>query len=146
MDGNNSLGAVVGNFAMQLAISKARAGGVGWVTVRGSNHFGIAGHYSQQALAAGMLGLAFTNGSPYVAPTRSATSTMSTLPISLAAPGTEGGNSHISYTLTQLANSLYLLDLVTLHLFNTCQCSIKGVCLLGTHFLSILPKCDLGNL
>lgn len=90
VEGNNSLGAVVGNFAMQLAISKARAGGVGWVTVRGSNHFGIAGHYSQQALAAGMLGLAFTNGSPYVAPTRSATSTMSTLPISLAAPGTEG--------------------------------------------------------
>ena len=95
MDGNNSLGAVVGNFAMQLAISKARAGGVGWVTVRGSNHFGIAGHYSQQALAAGMLGLAFTNGSPYVAPTRSATSTMSTLPISLAAPGTEGGHTSL---------------------------------------------------
>ena len=58
VDGNNSLGAVVGNFAMGVAIRsvinhpaprrKARETGVGWVTVRGSNHFGIAGHYSAQ--------------------------------------------------------------------------------------------------
>ena len=34
--------------------------------------------------------MAFTNGSPYVAPTRSATSTFSTLPISLAAPAKDG--------------------------------------------------------
>ena len=84
VDGNNSLGAVVGNFAMNLAITKAKETGVAWVTVRlalhvshrvknnsrGSNHFGIAGHYSAQALKHNMLGMAFTNGSPYVAPTR----------------------------------------------------------------------------
>ena len=91
VEGNNSLGATVGNFAMRLAIQKAKETGVGWISVRGSNHFGIAGHYSQQALDHNLLGLAFTNGSPYVAPTRSATSMMSTLPISLAAPGKEGG-------------------------------------------------------
>ena len=48
VDGNNGLGAVVGNFAMNLAINKARETGVGWVSVRGSNHFGIAGHYAAQ--------------------------------------------------------------------------------------------------
>ena len=53
---------MVGNFAMQKAIEKARSTGVGWVTVRGSNHFGIAGHYSAQALSQNMLGMAFTNG------------------------------------------------------------------------------------
>ena len=90
IDGNNSLGAVVGNFAMGVAIEKAKETGVGWVTVKGSNHFGIAGHYSAQALQQNMLGMAFTNGSPYVAPTRSATSTLSTLPVSLASPGLEG--------------------------------------------------------
>ena len=57
IDGNNSLGAVVGNFAMGVAIEKARSSGVGWVTVRGSNHFGIAGHYSAQALRQNMLGM-----------------------------------------------------------------------------------------
>ena len=62
IEGNNSLGAVVGNFAMGVAIEKAKSTGVGWVTVRGSNHFGIAGHYSAQALSQNMLGMAFTNG------------------------------------------------------------------------------------
>ena len=62
IEGNNSLGAVVGNFAMGVAIEKAKTTGVGWVTVRGSNHFGIAGHYSAQALSQNMLGMAFTNG------------------------------------------------------------------------------------
>ena len=90
VDGNNGLGAVIGNFAMALAIQKAEEAGVGWVTVKGSNHFGIAGHYAEQALQRGMLGLAFTNGSPYVAPTRSASSLFSTLPLSLAAPGLDG--------------------------------------------------------
>ena len=80
----------MGNFAMGVAIEKAKETGVGWVTVKGSNHFGIAGHYSAQALQQNMLGMAFTNGSPYVAPTRSATSTLSTLPVSLASPGLEG--------------------------------------------------------
>ena len=31
IDGNNSLGAVVGNFAMGVAIAKAKETGVGWV-------------------------------------------------------------------------------------------------------------------
>ena len=38
----------------------------------------------------GMIGLAFTNGSPYVAPTRSATQLLSTLPIALAVPANNG--------------------------------------------------------
>lgn len=48
VEGNNGLGAVVANFAMEVACRKAEETGVGWVTVRGSNHFGIAGHYSAQ--------------------------------------------------------------------------------------------------
>ena len=113
MEGNNSLGATVGNFAMRLAIQKAQETGVGWVSVRGSNHFGIAGHYSQQALDHNMLGLAFTNGSPYVAPTRSATSMMSTLPISLAAPGKEGDRNNDGGIVTCCSDDRLLLDMAT---------------------------------
>merc|ERR550519_1731433 len=87
---NFAMGGVVANFAMGVAIEKAKQSGVGWVTVRASNHFGIAGHYSRQALDHGMLGMAFTNGSPYVSPTRACTQTFSTLPLSLAAPGEDG--------------------------------------------------------
>lgn len=35
VDGNNGLGAVVGNFCMELAVKKAKDVGVGWVVAKG---------------------------------------------------------------------------------------------------------------
>ena len=43
VDGKDGLGGVVAEFSMELAIKKAREVGVGWVTAKNSNHFGIAG-------------------------------------------------------------------------------------------------------
>ena len=50
VDGNNLLGPVVGNFCMRLAIEKAKNVGIGMVVAKRSNHYGIAGYYSMQAL------------------------------------------------------------------------------------------------
>lgn len=41
VDGNYGLGAVVGNFCMDLAIQKAKHVGVGWVVAKGKLHFNI---------------------------------------------------------------------------------------------------------
>lgn len=49
VDGANLLGPVVGNYCMNLAVEKARQAGVGWVSCKGSNHFGIAGWYTIHA-------------------------------------------------------------------------------------------------
>ncbi|VDO97052.1 unnamed protein product [Schistosoma curassoni] len=70
VDGKNVLGPVVGNFAMETAIKKADKTGIAFVAAFGSNHFGIAGWYSLMALQQGLIGLAFTNTSPLVFPTR----------------------------------------------------------------------------
>ncbi|CAG0905333.1 unnamed protein product [Cyprideis torosa] len=70
VDGCNGLGPVVGNFCMDLAVQKAKSVGVGWVIARGSNHYGIAGWYSQRAMKDGMIGLSMTNTSPVMTPTR----------------------------------------------------------------------------
>lgn len=35
VDGQNGLGAVIGNFCMDLAIKKAKEVGIGWVSVKG---------------------------------------------------------------------------------------------------------------
>ena len=60
---------------MDLAISKAKSSaGLGWVCAKGSNHFGICQWYTEMALAAGLVGMASTNTSPLVAPTRAKTS------------------------------------------------------------------------
>lgn len=44
VDGNNGLGAVNGKFCMELAIKKAKNVGVGWVSCKHSNHYGIYLH------------------------------------------------------------------------------------------------------
>ena len=91
VDGQDGLGGVVAQFSMELAIKKAKEVGVGWVTARNSNHYGIAGHYSMMAQREGLLGFSFTNGSPWVTATRSAGArVMSTNPISFTAPGEAG--------------------------------------------------------
>eukprot|EP00914_Ancora_sagittata_P010682 GHVO01020770.1.p1 GENE.GHVO01020770.1~~GHVO01020770.1.p1 ORF type:complete len:377 (+),score=40.51 GHVO01020770.1:77-1207(+) len=90
VDGNNVLGPVVGNFCMKTAIQKAKEAGIGFVSARGSNHYGIAGFYALQASDVGMLGMSFTNTSPLVIPTRSKKMTLGTNPIALAAPGKSG--------------------------------------------------------
>ena len=50
VSGNNLLGPVVGNFCMKLAIKKAKEIGIGMVVANRSNHYGIAGYYSMQAM------------------------------------------------------------------------------------------------
>ncbi|MEJ6982241.1 Ldh family oxidoreductase [Pedobacter sp. P351] len=69
VDGDSGLGLVVAPFAMKLAIEKAEKYGSGWVSVRNSNHFGIAGYHALEAVRKDMIGFAMTNASPLVAPT-----------------------------------------------------------------------------
>ncbi|XP_069760633.1 uncharacterized oxidoreductase YjmC-like [Narcine bancroftii] len=90
VNGNNLIGPVVGNFCMKIAIQKAKEVGIGWVSAYGSNHYGIAGFYSMQALKCGLIGMTCTNTSPLVVPTRTKECTLGTNPISVAAPALNG--------------------------------------------------------
>lgn len=94
VDGNSLLGPVVGTFCMNLAISKAREAGIGWISVRGSNHFGIAQWYGLMAQEQGLIGMAFTNTSPGLVPTRAKVNTLGTSPICVVAPA-KGEDSFI---------------------------------------------------
>ncbi|MFP5081550.1 Ldh family oxidoreductase [Pedobacter sp. JCM 36344] len=69
VDGDAGLGLVVAPFAMKVAIEKAKVYGSGWVSVKNSNHFGIAGYHSLLAVQQDMIGISMTNASPLVAPT-----------------------------------------------------------------------------
>ncbi len=89
VDGDAGLGLVVAPFAMQVAIDKARQAGTGWVSVRNTNHFGIAGHHAMMALQYDMIGMAMTNASALVAPTFSIERMLGTNPIAVAIPAKE---------------------------------------------------------
>jgi LDH2 family malate/lactate/ureidoglycolate dehydrogenase len=86
VDGDAGLGLVVAPFAMQVAIEKATQYGSGWVSVRNSNHFGIAGYHALMAVEKDMIGFAMTNASPLVSPTYSSERLLGTNPMCYAFP------------------------------------------------------------
>ncbi len=86
VDGDAGLGLAVAPKAMRIAIEKARHAGTGWVSVKNSNHFGIAGYHAMMALEHDMIGIAMTNASPLVAPTFSIERLLGTNPIAVAIP------------------------------------------------------------
>lgn len=86
LDGDNGLGHPTSVRAMQRCIEQAKLTGAAVVTVRNSNHYGIAGYYAMQALPYDMVGLSFTNAASLVAPTYGRTAILGTNPIAVAAP------------------------------------------------------------
>lgn len=86
VDGDAGLGLVAGPYAMRLAIEKAKNVGTGWVAVKNSNHYGIAGYHAMMALEADCIGISMTNASPLVAPTYSRERLLGTNPIAVAVP------------------------------------------------------------
>lgn len=104
VDGDSGLGLVVAPFAMQQAIEKARNAGTGWVSVQNSNHFGIAGYHAAMALEHDMIGIAFTNASPLVAPTFSVERLLGTNPICVVIPAGEEPPFFADMSTTTAAN------------------------------------------
>ncbi len=90
LHGNNALGLLVGPEAMRRTIAKAQDTGICLTTVRGSNHFGIAGAYAVMAADNGMGGMAMTNAGRIVVPTFGLKPMLGTNPIAFAVPTGSG--------------------------------------------------------
>lgn len=104
VDGDAGLGLVVAPYAMEIAMQKAAAVGTGWVSVKNSNHFGIAGYHAMKALEQDMIGMAMTNASPLVAPTFSTERMLGTNPIAVAIPAKEQPAFVADFATTTAAN------------------------------------------
>ena len=89
IDANNTLGAPSARFAMERCVEKAAETGCCFATVRNSNHFGTAAHYTKMAAKRGMIGFACTNLTGKIAPYGSAEAFMGTNPFSVAVPTEE---------------------------------------------------------
>ncbi|HEY8476249.1 MAG TPA: Ldh family oxidoreductase, partial [Chloroflexota bacterium] len=109
VDGDNGLGMVVGTRAMEEAIRRARAAGSSWVAVRNSNHFGACAYYVMLASAAGMVGIAMTNGEALMAPWGGVTPYLSTNPIAFAVPGGREGDVVLDFATSVSAAGRILL-------------------------------------
>jgi LDH2 family malate/lactate/ureidoglycolate dehydrogenase len=89
VDGGHGMGQLIAYHAMRMAMDKARVYGLGAVAVRNSTHFGIDGYYALMAVKEGMIGMAFTNARPSIAPTFGVQPMLGTNPIAFGAPTDE---------------------------------------------------------
>ncbi len=104
VDGDGGLGLVVAPQAMEIAIRKAEIAGTGWVAVRNSNHYGIAGYHAMMALEKDMIGISMTNASPLVSPTFSLDRLLGTNPIAVAVPADKQPPFVADFATTTAAN------------------------------------------
>ena len=86
LDGNLGLGLYIGPYAMKMAIAKAKKFGVGFVAVKNSTHYGIAGYYTTMASDAGCIGFSGTNARPSIAPTFGVEPMLGTNPLCFGMP------------------------------------------------------------
>ena len=86
VDGHNGLGSMIGQKSMELAVEKAKSGGIGTVIVRNSTHFGSSAVHARIALEHDCIGIAMTNAGPEMAPWGGTTGAVGTNPWSVAAP------------------------------------------------------------
>lgn len=86
VDGDNGLGQLVAYRSMEMAIELAREFGVGFVTVKNSNHFGAASTYCKMAANQHMLGQAYTNSPCGIPPWGGKSPYFGTNPISYGFP------------------------------------------------------------
>jgi LDH2 family malate/lactate/ureidoglycolate dehydrogenase len=86
LDGDNGMGQVVAQRAMELAIAKAKQNGVGIVGVAHSNHYGAGAWWGQLAVAQDMIGLVLTGAGAIIAPWGGTTKLLGTNPWTIAVP------------------------------------------------------------
>ena len=86
IDAKDAMGQVVSVYGMNMAIEKAQKSGVGMVAVRNSNHYGIAGYYTEMAAKKDMMGICMTNTEAIGVPTFGKKAMLGTNPISLGFP------------------------------------------------------------
>ena len=80
---------------MQSAIEMAKIYGIGMVSVKHSNHFGMSAWIVQQAIDENMMSLVFTNSSPALPVWGGKEKLMGVSPIACGAPGAEAGKPFI---------------------------------------------------
>ncbi len=86
LNGNHKFGHVVTYKGMEMAMKKAEQTGIGLVGIHNSNHFGVAGYYSDMAIMQDMIGFVIANTEPAVAPIGGKEPIIGTNPIAIGIP------------------------------------------------------------
>lgn len=102
VNGNHGFGHVVTYRAMEMAIGKAKEAGVGIVGIHNSNHFGVAGYYSDMAIMEDLIGIVIANTEPAVAPIGGKEPILGTNPLAIGIPS---GSHYVSVDMATSASA-----------------------------------------
>ncbi len=86
IDANNSIGFVVADMGIKIAIKSAKKTGIGLVAIKNSGHYGLSSFYAEQAVKKNLIVFCFTNAPPAIAPFGSKKKLFGTNPICFGAP------------------------------------------------------------
>ena len=86
IDSDGGHGLVIGPYAMNMAIERAKTYGIGTITANNGRHFGAAAYHSAMAIPHGMIGVSMTTGGMSVLPVDGAKPMFGLNPISIAVP------------------------------------------------------------
>ena len=100
-------GHYAGRWCMDLAIEKARATGMGSVSITNSHHIGRLGEYAEQAAAAGFASLLVTGGKSAggASPFGGAEGALGTNPIAFGFPSADGRHFVSDFATTAIAGA-----------------------------------------
>lgn len=87
VDGHGGFGQPAARLAVHELIARAREHGVGAAAIRRANHVGRLGEWVEQIADEGLIGLAFCNAEPTVAPFGGSERRLGTNPLAWATPG-----------------------------------------------------------
>lgn len=95
VDGKNAFGFLAGHMGMTAAIKMAKEFGIGMVSCKHSNHFGMSAWLVQQAIDEDMMSLVFTNSSPALPVWGGKSKLMGVSPIACGAPAGKNGRPFV---------------------------------------------------
>ena len=113
IDGQHAMPTTIAVQAMELAMTKAKKTGIGYVTTRNSNHIGALSYYSLMAAEDGLIGMSMTNTDPW-----------------MTVPGGRGpiiGTNPIAYAIPTGATNPIFFDIATSSVAATRILQLKAI-------------------